>query len=536
MIVRSIIAILMLAGKAFSAEPRLSAPTPEDSLRLDEIATSVRPVLAWGNSEGGAPPRSYVLQVDTSPSFNTANLIAKNGIPEEVYVSTARLQNSLKDNTQWFWRVKAVDSSGAESPWSTECGGVTARFFVSTSMEKRLEYIRVPIRNVTTSYGYGTKYILDYDEQNQTYWEGAANQSRHWIQFDLGEPKPISRIFLVSGMAGWKARLPKSVEWSSRSNLDGRLADFVWQSGDDGKAWNDIPQTERKNSDSFREIFELDKKSIAARYLRLDIKAWHGRSPRIYEVILYMRGQPPVPQVPKGNYVLVISNVLGFHPEPGTVETDFGKMVRGLDGHVAPPWDLKVLELPAHAFSPEILHRMSPKPVAIFLTGSGNRFCQLPHFEFSGEFELTKTTDIPTYGSCAGVQLMAMAYDRTFTGPAGRSYTTNEVKDIVEGDIPPIFIQKNDPIFAGLNNPFYGTELHAWVVHVVEEGWEVLATSRDSKGFICNEMIKAIGRPVYGSQFHPEIARPFSCTKGILMNFLAMAVERAKKQGAWISE
>jgi GMP synthase-like glutamine amidotransferase len=87
-----------------------------------------------------------------------------------------------------------------------------------------------------------------------------------------------------------------------------------------------------------------------------------------------------------------------------------------------------------------------------------------------------------------------------------------------------------------LNNPFYGTELHAWTVHVVEEGWEVLATSRDSKGFICNEMIKAIGRPVYGSQFHPEIAKPFSCSKGILMNFLAMAVERAKKQGAWISE
>jgi GMP synthase-like glutamine amidotransferase len=536
MIVPSIIVKLMLAGVAFSAAPGLTSPTPEDSPRLDEIVTSLRPVLAWDNSEGGVPPRSYVLQIDTSPSFNTAKLIEMNGIPEGVYVSGARLQKSLKNNAQWFWRVKAVDSAGTASLWSTEYGGITARFFVNTSMEKRLEYARVPIPKVTTSYGYGPEYILDYDEPNETYWEGAANQPSHWVQFELGEPCPISRIFLVSGMAGWKARLSKSVEWSSRSNLDGRLAAFVWQYSDDGKAWTDISGTERKKSDSFREIFELDNKTITARYLRLYITAWHGRSPRIYDVILYTRKQPPVPSVPKGNYVLVISNVLGFMPEAGTVKTDFGKFIRGIEGNVAPPWNLAVMELPAHAFSVEILNKMSPKPLAIFLTGSGNRFCQLPFFEFNGEFELIKTTDIPTYGSCAGVQLMAMAYGHTFATPTGRAYITSSVQDIVDNDIPPIYIQKADPVFAGLNNPFYGTELHAWTVHVVEEGWEVLATSRDSKGFICNEMIKAIGRPVYGSQFHPEIAKPFSCSKGILMNFLAMAVERAKKQGAWISE
>jgi anthranilate/para-aminobenzoate synthase component II len=105
------------------------------------------------------------------------------------------------------------------------------------------------------------------------------------------------------------------------------------------------------------------------------------------------------------------------------------------------------------------------------------------------------------------------------------------VRDILEHDIPPIDIQKSDRIFAGLNNPFYGPEFHSWMVDVVEDGWEVLATSRDSKGVICNEMMKAIGRPVYGSQFHPEIAKPFSCSKAILMNFLAMAIERAKRQG-----
>jgi len=113
---------------------------------------------------------------------------------------------------------------------------------------------------------------------------------------------------------------------------------------------------------------------------------------------------------------------------------------------------------------------------------------------------------------------------------------TNKVKDIAEGDIPPICVRKNDPIFAGLDSPFYGPEFHTWTVHVVEDGWELLATSRDSEGFVCIEMIKAVGRPVYGSQFHPEIAKAFSCAKAIFMNFLGMAVERAKEQGTWVSE
>jgi hypothetical protein len=97
---------------------------------------------------------------------------------------------------------------------------------MNTSAEKQFEYLRVPIRNVTTSHGNGTQFILDYDDDNATYWEGSADQSRHWVLFDLGEPRPVSRVFLVS---------------------------------DDGKTWTDIPETERKNSDSFREIFQMIK-------------------------------------------------------------------------------------------------------------------------------------------------------------------------------------------------------------------------------------------------------------------------------------
>ena len=510
-----------------------SVPIPESSPRLDEVCTCLRPVLTWTNSVGGISPLEYTVQLDTTPRFESEDLVEMNSIPGEVYTTSVKLEKPLRDNTRWFWRVKAVDSSGSESAWSTECGGITARFFVCTAMGEKLEHVRVPVREVTASSGYNKDGVLDYDDDNMTFWEGAANQTSHWVRFDLGEEKTVSRIFLTCGRAGWKTRSTEPVDWTSKSNFDGRLSCFVWQQSGDGEFWTDITETGRSNSDSFREIFDFNK-PVTARYIRLLIKTWHGRSPRVYSVMLYAGGQPPVSEAPAGNYVLVISNNIGFTTEPGTIKTRFGNMARGLEGHVAPPWDLDVLEMPAHAFSVEALAKMSNKPLAIFLTGSPNNYCQIPLFEINGEFELIRTTDIPMWGACCGMQFMAMAYGSTYVRAAGRAYMTNETKDIIVNDIPPVYIQKNDPIFAGMNNPFYGPEFHTWMVQVVPEGWEVLATSRDTNGFICNEMIKATGRTAYGSQFHPEMAKPFSCSKALLMNFLAMAVDRAKKEGTWI--
>jgi len=541
------LSVFLLTGATAYAGSDLTPPRPEKAPRLDEVCTNLQPMLTWVNSEGGAPPRTYVLQLDTSSSFDSQELMEIPGIPEDAYVTVKRPEKPLRDNTQWFWRVKAVDSAGKESSWSTELGGITARFFLNTSWNDRFAYVRVPARRIIASMGYGVENIQDYDDGNQTHWKGASNHLSHWVQFDLGEPRPISRIWLVCGMAGWKFRLPESVGWNSKKNLDGRLINYLWQYSNDGEKWIDIPETERSMADAYRTVFEMDNKPVTARYFRLFIKKWYGSAPKVYEATFYREGQPSVPEVPNANYVLVISTVTGFQSEPGIVKTYFGKMIVGssvssdnylgfLSAQVPPRWELKVVEVPAHAFSVEVLKQMNPKPIAIFLTGSPNWFCQIPHFEFNGMFELVKTTDIPTYGACAGMQLMMMGYGHTFARHTGRSYKTSDLKDILEKDVPPIYIQKNDSIFAGMDNPFYGPEFHSWTVEVVEDDWEVLATSMDSKGFICNQVIRAINRPVYGVQFHAEIPKPFNCAKGILMNFLSMAVERAKDQGLWMEQ
>lgn len=103
------------------------------------------------------------------------------------------------------------------------------------------------------------------------------------------------------------------------------------------------------------------------------------------------------------------------------------------------------------------------------------------------------------------------------------------MESILKEDIPPIKIEKNDPIFDGMVNPFYGPKYHSWTISVIPEGFEVLATSKDTNGFICNELIKAKDRLVYGTQFHAEVAHPWNASKMILMNFLRMAMERKSK-------
>ena len=515
---------IKIDGTPFHAIP-LSPPFPESTLRLDEICSEKMPVISWRNSEGGCAPVKYTLQVDTCEQFNSKNLIEMDDISEGIYTTAVMLNKPLADQTRWYYRIKAVDAMGAESDWSTECGGITSRFFVLSTEHSKFQYFRIPIEDVKASYGIGTENITDYDDKSISYWEGMPGYKEHWVQFDLGEEMTVNRIFLLCGSAGWKGSLPEGRAWNSEENLAGRLKSYIWQYSSDGEEWNDIGGSLRTNSNAFREIIDFSD-PVSARYFRIRIQKWYGDSPRIYGVMFYAKQQPPVPEVPDRDYVLVISNIIGFKPEQGKTKTDFGWMIKGENGHIAPPWELDVIEIPAYAFSLSSFSRVKRMPVAIFLSGSPNTFCQLPMFEFNGEFELIRTSDIPIWGSCAGIQMMAMAYGNTYTRDTGRSYRTYEVKDITDKDIPAVHIQKADPIFAGMNNPFYGTELHTWMVHITPNNWDVLATSQDKNGFICTELIRDPKRLLYGSQFHPEITQPFSCSKMMIINFLQMAIEK----------
>ena len=510
------------------AVPTVSAQRPGGPVlcgtpRLDQYVTSLRPLLSWPNSEGGVGPRTYVLQLDTSPSFDTPGLIECRGIPEGIYTTAWHLGpvQELRDKTRYFWRVQAVDATGASSDWGGEVGGITARFLVDTSWNDGFVGVRVPVREIAACGGYGIEHIQDYEESGATYWEGFPNQDCYWVKFDLGGPVPVSRIWLLCGMAGWKPRECRL--WSfleQQGSLTGRLTEYEWQCSQDNRTWETIRETRRRGADGFKGEFVLDGSPVTARYFRLLITGWVGPAPRVHEVTFYTPGSPPVPRVPDTDYVLVIGN---YQADQRNVNTTFRDVVLGRNGHAPLPWALGVVEVPHYAISLEILERLARKPVAIFLTGFGRWSEMLPQFEYNGVYEIIREAKIPIFASCGGHQLLVQQEDFTFARDTGRSYYTASVQDLA-GDIPPVHMQKQDPIFAGMVDPFYAPQYHSWTVDVLPADFEVLATSRDARGFICNEVIRAKDRLVYGVQFHPEMGHPWNAAKPMLVNFLRMAL------------
>ena len=516
-------------GVAIGQNGVIAPPSIDCAPRLDDIATNLRPLLGWTNSvEGGEGPRTYTVQLDTNPSFNSHDLIEYSAIEEGVYTSRVRVNVELKDNTQYFWRVKCIDNLGNESPWATESGGITARFFVNTSWNDRLTYQRVRCTEITASSGSGVDKIQDYDESGLSHWEGGPGLTEHWIVFDLGKSVRISRIWLLTGAAGWADTSATGAWGLENVSIDGRLTDYNWQYSLNGASWKDVPGTQTIGTDSYKAIFQLRKKGIRARFFRLNITGWIGDIPTVHEVTFYKRSKPPVPEVPAGDYVMVVDN--GQKIEDN-YNTSFRAVILGQRGHIAPPWDLEVVEVHHAHINPWVIEQLDPKPIAIFLTGQGRWWEMMPMFEFNGEMNIIRKSKIPVLGACGAHQLMAAQDGRTFPQNTGRYHGAYWVEALVENDIGPIDILEgfeDHPLFAGMNNPFYGPEFHSWNVYVIPEGFELLATSTDSKGHVVTEVIVAKDRLVVGTQFHAEVATPWSLSKAFLMNFLRMAVERAE--------
>ncbi|MFZ5945220.1 MAG: glutamine amidotransferase-related protein [Bacillota bacterium] len=505
---------------------KISAPVLSIVPRLDETITNLRPVLAWNNSEGGEGKRTYTLQIDTTPDFNSPNLTECRDIPEKIHVTSWRPKKNMKlhDNLQYFWRVLAVDGKGNSSNWGCEIGGVTARFFVQSTYNEKFYGIRVPAVKITSSHGYGLENIQDYDEYGTNYWEGVGNEEHYWIEFELEKPVEVSRIWLLCGMAGWQGKKNEQYDYINRSiDLSGRLSNYLWLYSIDGEEWEDIPSARVEGSNAFRADIVLDNNPVFARFFKLYITGWIGPVPRVHEVTFYTRSQPPVPVVENDPYVLVIGTRCS---DQKNQNTDLRAAILGLNGHVAPPWSLKVVEIPAYKISLDLLNKMNPQPVAIFLTGSDRWGEMLPRFEYNGVFEIIRHTDIPILGVCNGHQLLAQQEGITFAKSIGRSYCTKDIESLIKGNIPPITIEKNDLIFSGMSNPFYGPQYHSWSIEVVPTGFEVLATSQDSDGVVCIEVIKARNKLIYGTQFHPEIPHPWNMAKIILINFLNIATRQ----------
>ena len=105
------------AGLVFTME---STPPPAPARQLPEPGVEIRsPVIFdWGTVEDLSAPVTYTLQVANDGEFADV-VLEKSGLATTEYTPTSNEQlRTSKDETAYYWRVKAVDAASNESGWS----------------------------------------------------------------------------------------------------------------------------------------------------------------------------------------------------------------------------------------------------------------------------------------------------------------------------------------------------------------------------------------------------------------------------------
>ncbi len=480
---------------------RIPPPAPSNNPCKDVILTCKQPVLSFYNStKGGWGRLHYTIQIDTSPAFDSDNLIEYTDIPETPFVTSKRVaeEDELDDRTVYYWRVRADDLRGKKSIWAL------SRFFLDTeSDDEKADLIRTPIQQIRISDETSGAFITDTGETaSQTCWIGSGDQETYRIRFDFGEPRKIRRIW----------------ELFQKTELTGRLRDYHWQYSETGETWESLEKTAVRNSDAFRRIVQF-KEPVTARFFRLDIEGWYGDVPKIYDIMFFSEGTLPVPPVPENPYVLIVSN-----RHDGSTTGEIQKAVENAD--MGADMGLETLVVPYFAVSLDMIRQLEQKPVAIILSDHERAFENLPMFEFNGVFEIIRQCRIPTLGISGGHHLMAMSAGLSFARKMGYTADISEKKDL-ETTAPITVLKKGetvptDPIFDTVPEKFYAVKKHNLEIVLLPETFEKLAESA------CVEVIKHKDRSMYGVQFHPEIASGINQGAALLSNFLDAACRSAQ--------
>ena len=488
-----LLAVVSAVGFAHGLDP-LSAPKLTNNPSQDVIVTTTRPLLSFFCATGGTGPRKYIIQLDKAKTFDGESRIEYRDVPEENRFITSKAvekPDALDDKVRYYWRVRAVDASGTLGPWAT------SRFFVDTeSDDSFMNLVRIPVNTVTVSSGVNVKNIVDLDDPGQaTYWQSIPpGETTQWVTFDLGSRRKVSCIWMLS-----------NPDWADEDPGQGWLKDFVWQASADNASWKDIAGTKTVDNDTFRNILRFDP--VETRFLRLLITDWSGYAAQINAITLYSPGFPRVPRAPDRDYVLIVGN-----QQNGFTFTDLADFVEGL------PLGLDTLTVPHYEVSMKMIEGLERKPVAIILSGNDAYYANMPMFEYNGEYEIIRTSEIPIMGICCGHQMTVLAYGSTNVRAMGWSDLSSlRLKDPVK-----IKILKKSPIFDGVPDPFTAPEVHSWAVARLPDHYEVIAES----SYI--QCLRSTAKPLYGEQFHAEIKSPENQAKPYLENFLKMAIERTR--------
>jgi GMP synthase (glutamine-hydrolysing) len=143
---------------------------------------------------------------------------------------------------------------------------------------------------------------------------------------------------------------------------------------------------------------------------------------------------------------------------------------------------------------------------ALVISGNATPWEYYDFAELDELMKLIRSATWPTLGLCGGHQLIALAHGGTvdpmrLLRPGEADITTRSAPGYLkEWGYMPVSVGEADPIWEGLNATPEFLEVHYCEIRGLPPGFRVLASSKECQ----IQTIKQIGKPIYGTQFHPE--------------------------------
>jgi GMP synthase-like glutamine amidotransferase len=143
---------------------------------------------------------------------------------------------------------------------------------------------------------------------------------------------------------------------------------------------------------------------------------------------------------------------------------------------------------------------------ALIIGGNTTEWAEYDRVDLLETFHIVRNADMPVIGFCGGCHLIAMAHGAPL-GPIRRlrEGEKDPCKEYAPGYFKewgfiPVCILEPDVLFEGLGERPRFLAAHYWEVKQMPPGFELLACSDSCR----IQAIKQVGKPVYGTQFHPE--------------------------------
>lgn len=359
-------------------------------------------------------------------------------------------------------------------------------------------------------------------------WRGRPEEHAWWWQLEFPEPRALGAILQVHGDHPFAMR-----------NTPRR---YVWRISQDGKTWEDLPETATENERRMFRIHRL-KEARRARWVRCVITTAEGDSPTLREVEFLA---DPHSQIAFPPWSVAVSTTTESSKVPGEGGRMFRSLARSCVG-----WEhLEFQNVWMGDFDPAFL-KLEPRPLCAFLSGNFRDWCQQDRECWRGVAEVLRERAVPLWASCGGAQGLAIltetGIDKPWDCPQCRdpahpllpiyTHVAGSAKRAC-GDYSACVFERgrytirrlvDDPVFRGLPRDFPVIESHCGQIEWPPEGWELIAT-RGPGGKTKTQCLRLKDQLIYAAQFHIELDGTPDTSKTIMTNFLSMCQGLNAKQ------